>query len=269
MDKFLPMLLSAVLGGAVGGGLVHVLGPGADADTRATAAIGDLALTDAQIETLYGQMEAHRRKVAEGDNATLSAPKGNEMLTAPPALTDAQMDALIARHQAKLEASTKKMIEDQVKEAVASASDGERPRRSRRPRRQRKSLADAAAELQLSSAEEQALRDHYENITNKALGMLVVEGETIEDVRRELEAAKDDPTKRMNLIPKYMGRVIPAKIGEFIALEGERRKGVVDAVGKEKAREIESKYTIEESDPFNMRGGGFSMRADFEEPTGR
>ena len=97
--------------------------------------------------------------------------------------------------------------------------------------------------------------------------MLVGEGETIDDVRRELESMRDDPSKRATLFPKYMGRVIPAKIGEFIALEGERRKGVVDAVGKEKAREIESKYTIEESDPFKMRGGGFRMSADFEEPT--
>ena len=160
MDKLLPMLLSALIGGVVGGGLVHLLGPGSQGSNNASADADTPELTDAQVESLYARMEAHRRNAANSDAATLKAPKPNEMLSAPPSLSDAQMDALLARYQDKLEATTKKMVDEKVKEAMASADDGQTPRRSRRPRRQRKSLSDAAAELQLSSNEEQALREH-------------------------------------------------------------------------------------------------------------
>ena len=59
-----------------------------------------------------------------------------------------------------------------------------------------------------------------------------------------------------------MPRVLP-KLGEFMQIESDRRTRVDETLGKDRARDLQSKYDIEEANPIGM-GGRMRFEAGME-----
>ncbi len=76
-----------------------------------------------------------------------------------------------------------------------------------------------------------------------------------ETLRRELEAAKDDPGKRAALAMKSLPKML-TKFGDMISIQAERDAKVRAAVGADTAKKLKA-YQVEE-DPFDF-GGAFGM----------
>lgn len=240
MDRFAIILLASALG-AAGGVLV------AQAAQTPTSAVAVAVLPD--------ELEERLKRIEDklDDRPEPLTLRGNPV-TPPPA--PAGFDPGSEQGKALLKA-----IADTVKSETRStlaemqAEEGTTVRRTpRRPQRKRMALSDVARELELSSSEESALRDHYDRINEKAIKLLAGDEGNVDEVRADLESVKKDPSKRMTVFTKYMPKIFPKKIGEFVQLRTEMSTGVTEAVGKEKADKIRSGYVIEESDPFGMEG---------------
>ncbi len=167
---------------------------------------------------------------------------------------------------AKLKAATKETVKETLAELKSEEPAGELmlPGRGRRmrPSKKRLSLADAAADFGLSSGEEAELRDIYQDTMDKAVKLIAGEDGDADQVRKDLEAMRTDPSKRVAMMGKYIPKFLP-KIGEFIQLDQNRRKRVEETLGKDRARELNNKYDIEEANPTGM-GGNMRFETQLE-----
>lgn len=237
---FIPQLVSS--GGAAGGGEAAALADDGGMDVNAR-----LARIEAALDRITGgPMEAG------GDPAL----KGNAPIRV----------SLDAESMAELKEATRATVKETLAEMqpAEGAAAGTLQRGPMRFARKRTKLADAAAELGLSSGEEDEVRRIYAETMEKAFKLLAGEDGDVDQVRRDIESVQQDPSKRFSVFGKYMPRVLP-KIGEFMQLDADRRKRVEQVVGKDKARDLERKYDIEESNPLGI-GGNMRFEAEMDGP---
>ena len=117
-------------------------------------------------------------------------------------------------------------------------------------------LAEAARELNLSGSQEDAVRRAYEEATEEFLDVMAKPETDAATLRRELEDAKEDPAKQMNLMTKHLPKLL-TKLGDFMAIEARREEKIRKAVGADAARRLKA-YDLAEEDPFGL-GDGATM----------
>ncbi len=116
--------------------------------------------------------------------------------------------------------------------------------------RKKVTLAHAAADLGLTAEEQESVR-RITRETMSAVYELLADGSTsADDVRRELEEARQDESKRPAAAAKYFPLIIE-KLGEMIPLRLEHQKKLEEAIGKEKVDRLESAYEITDLGDLN------------------
>ena len=254
MERFLSLLLASALGGAAGGFVVHLVGParGAGGDVSTT---GSAAEADRLGERLLGIEERLAALAAEGGPGARpglrGAPPGRPPAPRPGEMDEATLEVLSAKLAERMEST--------VKKAVSEAVEGTSSETPRRERRQRVSLSEAAKQLELSTNQEEQLRELYGDLENEVYTMLAGKDGDPEDVRRDVQTAKDDPSKTMEVVGKYIPKAM-SNLGGFMALEVKRQQRTTEIVGPEKADRMRREFSIEEQDPLGMEGG-FNFRA--------
>jgi hypothetical protein len=250
MDRFLALLLAAALGGAGGGFLVHTMAPSGSGggSLGASGGPGSQAALVAQLEGIERRLDTLGAGTARGPGLKpgAAALEGTAPRSAPLALDEGAVEALAAQLAVRMK--------DSVKDAVEEAGLGTRGQAPRRAERKRVSLAAAAKELELSTSQEEALRELYTDMESKVFKMLAGENGDPEEVRRDVEMAKADKSKTFEVVGKYMPKAL-GNLGGFMALEGERQARTQEIVGPDKARRLQNEFSIEEQDPFGMNGG--------------
>lgn len=155
-------------------------------------------------------------------------------------LDEALLDALDERVSAAVKAS--------VEEAFDASESFEADWAE--PEKKKVTLAEVAAELSLSADEEAAVRRIAGETTEKVLALMVDEGQTVDDLKRELELAKDDPARQGVLLGKVMTKAL-TNLGGFISVGLEHDQKLRAAVGPEKADKLDD-YEITDLDPYGL-----------------
>ena len=239
MDKFLAGLLGSALGAAVAVFVMQSINAPQVGDTP--EALAEVEAQLSRIEAKLDQRSARAPQTLRG-----RAPEGVAAADFSP--TSAQGKAFLEAVATRVKAATK----EAVAEATPDASSAP-PQRRARPRRQRKSLSDVATALELSSAEEEALRQLYAKSQNDFLHLLAGEEGDLDEVKRDLEALRERPEQAPLLMTKYFPRVAK-DFGKVFAITQEQNRGVQEAIGAEKAERLRREFVVEESDPFGLQG---------------
>ncbi|MBL9086024.1 MAG: hypothetical protein JNM10_02690 [Planctomycetia bacterium] len=248
MSRFAVPFVAALLGAAAGTFAVQRFAP---ATPSAAPAAGD-ATTDGDVKA---ELAAIRRWLerpgALGAPRTLAASPGPAAGGAAGAQGTGTAGADGARPltSADLEAAVAKAVEATLEkraEADKAAAAAEKTPKPRKP------LAEVARELNLSSAQEDEVRQAYREATDRLLKVMAEPETDAESLRRELEAAKGDQGKTMGLVTKYMPKFI-TKLGDVMSIQMERDAKIRKAVGNDAAGKLEG-YRIEEEDPFGLDG---------------
>lgn len=244
MDKTIVALLVGLLAGAAGG-FVPTLFENTAEDTDTVAATPG---TDSSVAERLAKIEANIDRLLEG-GMKAGGLSGNAPMRVT--IDDATMSQL------------KKATKETVKETLAEMKEegsAELPNESVRigrgmgGGRKRMKLADAASELELTGAQEDELRQIYSDTYENMLKLVAGEDGNVEDVRRDIESVRDDPSKAMSVMGKYMPKIFPAKIGDFIKLRTDQDTKVRQAIGDEKATKLRRNYDIEEANPLPIGG---------------
>ena len=245
MSRFAVPFVAALLGASAGTYAVLRFAP---PTLPATPAAGETA-TDGDVKA---ELAAIRRWLerpgAVGVPGTLAASPAGSAATDTSAkgaaadgsrpITAADLEAALAK---AVEATLEKRAE--ADKAAAAAEKAPKPR---------KPLAEVARELNLSSAQEDEVRQAYREATDRLLKVMAEPETDAESLRRELEAAKGDQGKTMGLVTKYMPKFI-TKLGDVMSIQMERDAKIRKAVGNDTAGKLEG-YRIEEEDPFGLDG---------------
>ncbi len=255
MERFLALLLASALGGAAGGFLVHTFAPGAPRPNE----IG--VMGDASGASIAERLAAIERRLVDGGMESASdAPslRSSGRASSVPGVLSGQ-PTIDTTTMERLAAGVAEKLSQQMKDSVQEALRAERDREAEddepaRPAPRRVTLADAARELDLDAAQEQALRDLYTEIENDAYRLVAGEDGDPEEVRRDVQGAKSDPTKRMQVVGKYLPKVIN-NIGGVMELDAKRRARTAEIVGPEKADRLNNgEFLIEEQNPLGWEG---------------
>lgn len=166
---------------------------------------------------------------------------------------DPHIDAVLARIDERIGETVREAMVETWGEMV-EATPSEIPKVPEEPVTKKVTLAEAAAELELTAYEEQEVRRIHEETMDKLVELLASEEDGgVATVRRELEEARDQPQKRMELVGKYVGRVF-TNLGGFIMLGQEHEQKMRKAVGPEKAKRLDDDYEITDLDPYDLEG---------------
>jgi len=160
--------------------------------------------------------------------------------------------------RAELEAIVAKSVETATAAAFAKRDEDEQAeRKAKSAAKKRVPLAEAARELNLSASQEDAVRRAYEEATERFLkAMTEPDGDPVA-LRRELEEARGDSTKKAALTGKYIGKFM-TKLGDFMTIGAERDAKIAKAVGNDNVGRLQ-RYQIEEEDPFGWNGTDVSV----------
>ncbi|MGE0193229.1 MAG: hypothetical protein AB7T63_14435 [Planctomycetota bacterium] len=254
MERFLSLLLASALGGAAGGFVMHLVGParGGGSDVAAGASEAEAKRLGELLSGIEQRIEALASEGgAAGRPGLRGAPPGRPLAPRPGEIDEATLEVLSAKLAERME--------DTVKKAVSEAVESGSSDTPRRERRKRVSLAEAAKQLELSTTQEEQLRELYGELENEVYTMLAGKDGDPEEVRRDVQTAKDDPAKTMEVVGKYIPKAM-GNLGGFMALEVKRQQRTNEIVGPEKADRMRREFSIEEQDPLGMEGG-FNLRA--------
>lgn len=246
MQRVLVPFLAAALGGAAGVLVTARLDGHGTPGASVTAEPGGTEVRDelAALRRLLERPTPLASAPRSGGPAGVAAdgPAGAGAAATGGAVTREDLRAAIedamARGLEKLEAQRKES------EAAAKAP------------KKRVPLAEVARELNLSGSQEDAVRRAYEEATEEFLDIMAKPESDAATLRRELEDAKSDPAKQMNLMTKNLPKLI-TKLGDFMAIESRREEKIRKAVGPDNARKLKA-YDLAEEDPFGF-GDGASM----------
>ncbi len=251
MDRFLASFLGAILGCVGGLWLAPHLGSGrttAEPGSADEATVRELKEQVAEIRRLLerptGLAPSGSRSpgdaVASAGAGTASGTPASGGASAAPALTAEALEALAAK----------------AAEAALDRREAREKEAAKKPEKKRLPLRDVARELSISAAQEADLRKAYQDANDRFLKLMAEPESDAETLRRELEAAKDDPGKRTALAMKSLPKML-SKLGDVISITAERDAKVRAAVGADTAKKLKA-YDIEEEDPFDF-GSGFAM----------
>jgi len=243
MQQNVLVILAALLAGAVGGYAVGALQGGEHSPAAALpAGDGDLAEIVARLDRL----EADQARPAPLTTEPSLRGAGKVRVVGAARDLDALATALEARLTPRLKESVKVEVADAFKKAAA-----EQPVAAPEVKKKRVTLAEAAAELDLTADEEASVRRIAAETTTAFLGLLTTIDESVEDIRRDFEDAKNDPKKRAALRPKYLGRVM-GNLGGLITMGLTHQQKMKAALGAEKAGKIDDGYTLTDLDPYGL-----------------
>lgn len=248
MNRTSMAILVGLLAG-IGGGLATHFVVGQDkgaVETTLPGGSADLSGVIARLDRIESAMGRTQLKV----DPEL---RGSGHIAAAANATDAQLDALASRLEERLMPAVQESVKTSVEKALSRESDGVSMVMGDlgSAKKKRVTLAEAAAELELSSDEEESVRRIAKETTNKFFDVLANEDETGDDVRREFEEAKNDEKKRDTVRAKYLGRIVP-KIGELMTLGMTHDSKMKKAVGAEKAKKLDDGYQLTDLDPYGL-----------------
>jgi uncharacterized protein (DUF2126 family) len=116
--------------------------------------------------------------------------------------------------------------------------------------KKRVTIAEAARELNLTTAQEEEIREAYKHATDRMLKAFAEPEQTPEELRKELEEAKGDPGRRAAITMKFLPKML-GKLGDVMAIQTERDAKVRKAVGKENMAKLRT-YRLAEDDEFGL-----------------
>ncbi len=145
-----------------------------------------------------------------------------------------------------------------IEEKLGGEQEG-REIRVRPPRKKRVSLAEAAASLELSGAQEDELLQIYGRFHDRMYKLAAGPNGDPEEVKREVAAAAKDPTKAMKLVGKYVPNVI-GNFGGLMEAQTERDAAIDKLLGPEKAKRLRNEFDVKED---NILGLGGTARTEF------
>ncbi len=248
MNQTVIAILIGLLAG-IGGGLATHVVTGKDKHAGETTLPGGSADLGGVIARLDRIESAMGRTTLKVDPEL----RGSGHVAAAANATDAQLDVLAARLEKRLVPRMQESVKKSVEEALCKQSDGISMKVGDVGGAKKKSmtLAEAAAELELSSAEEESVRRIAKETTDKFFEVLANEDETADDIRREFDEAKNDEKKKSAVRLKYLGRLLP-KMGELITLGMTYDSKMQKAVGAAKAKKLEDGYELTDLDPYGL-----------------
>lgn len=256
MDRWFLPLVVGVLAGATTALVTHLVAPPAPAhDPAATTEVeARLARIEAALAAL-----APRGPALDGRGAS---PAGEGLaaagLPAAPAAAAPASGVLSEEFRSALRAELGKALESHASALREAGEEQARAGQPREPAKRRADLAEAAREMQLSRAEEEALRGIYADTQDKMMRLLAKDDAEVETMRREMDEASRDPKRRPLVMAKYMPRLLP-KLGEVISLQMGQQAAIESTLGAERAAQLESRYDLVEANPL---GGGMETRTD-------
>lgn len=256
MNNVLVMAIVALIAG-FGGALIHAqldTGSGAGAGTET----GDAALLADKVADLERKLAA-----MDAPGATLrgAAPAPG---TGPAASTDEVVEAVLAKMGEQVDERVTSKFEELAK---AREDEGGSSPRTRRRGKKRLSLRDAAEEIGLSGSEEDELRRIYDDSMNRFMKLAAGKDGDVEDVKRDLEAAKKNPAAARGLFMKYVPNMM-SNMGELMTIQAEREAAVVKAIGPEKAKKLNDEFDVIEANPIGGGGMRFETRMEGDMPGG-
>lgn len=251
MDRWFLPLAVGVLAGATTALVAHLVAPPPAAHEAAASPEVEarLARIEASLATL-----AQRGPVLEGR----AAPAGEGLAAAAPAPAAPAGGALSEEFRAALRAELGKALETHASALREAGEEQAKAGQAREPAKRRVELAEAAREMQLSRAEEEALRGIYADTQDKLMRLLAKDDAELETMRREMDEATRDPKRRPMVMAKYMPRLLP-KLGEVISLQMGQQAAIESTLGADRAAQLESRYDLVEANPM---GGGMETRTD-------
>ena len=258
MNNVFVVAVVAALAGFGGAWAFGQMGDSAGSDGDVAGA-GDADLLREQVADLKREIE-----LLKNPPATLGADAPVGVRTASgdqAAVVEAVLEKLDERVDARV---ATKMQE------LAASDDAQPARRGpwgRGSSRKRVSLEDAARELELSAAEEDELRRIYDESMNRFMKLAAGPDGDVEDVKRDLEEMKKNPAGARGMMMKYVPNMMK-NIGEVMTISTERQAAVEKAIGKDKARRLNSEFDVIEANPM---GQTFRVGASMgsEMPSGR
>lgn len=244
MNNVLLALVVGLLAGIGGAFAVHMI----TTDPSPAEPVGgsvDLSGIDARlakIEAALGREDALTLRGSADGGGPMSSEDREAIAMSVARQLETQMKGTVKEgvREAWSDMNTAGAIEMGARELPGAARVG----------RKKASIREAAAELGLSSTEENEVRRAYEDSIEKAIDLLAGEDGDREEVRRDFERLQSDPAARMAMFGKYMPKVMP-KIGEFVALEMDRRSRIEKAIGADKARRLQNDFDLEEAGPLS------------------
>lgn len=250
MNQVAISLVVGLLAGALGAYVVTQFtstAPETDvADLPGGSDLGDIPSRLDRIERLL-----EKRMLASGPSLQSTGAEALHTNAASPEQMAALLDGLAER--------LKPTIQESVQSSVSDAFEGEEGptiqigggAADNMNKKKKVTLAELSAELELSQAEEDEVRRITEETTEKFLKLLADENQTVDDLRNEFQAAKDDPAKQAELGVKYMAKLM-TNLGPVISLGMEHDSKMAKAIGKEKADKLDEDYEVTDLDPLGL-----------------
>lgn len=242
-------ILVGVLAGVAGAVVVGMVGGSSGGDGVAATAPGTLDLSDlnARLERIEAALD---KDAPMGPGALVGTGKGADAAARQAQLAELAK-AVAEQLKPALQDSVKASVGESVKNAIGSDGVLTLPEVPAAPAKKKATMAEVAAELELSADEEEAVRRIAKETTDEFFKLMAGKDETLEDVRREFDDAQNDPAKKGKLVGKYMGRVME-NIGGLMGLGLSWQSKMRSAVGAEKAKKIENDYQITDLDPYGL-----------------
>ncbi len=251
MKFFVPALLvGLVAGGAAGWFAAGMRSNRGDA--------GDALSVAGKLDEIESRIRDMEDRSAPGETG-LTAPSTNQPLRGA---ADVNTEELTRRLNELLSARLGKAMDAHLEtrglpkeKSFGDWLEENRPLGSNTQAREKKkvTLAEVARELEMTQSEEEAIRELAEEFSDKMIGLLTTEDETKEQVIEELQAAKDDPTKQMALMGKYMGRAM-TNLPKLMETMGSLQTRGVKILGAERWGKFERDYEVTDLDPYGLTG---------------
>lgn len=243
MNQTAIAFVVGLLGGAVGAlGSIYIANPEArTAGDEGSKDMSEIAERLDRIETALG------RRPGEPMLRGSASPGGSAKLPEDAS----ELDAVVAALEERLRPAIEESVSTSVARAVAERGAEFKGKEEPEPEKKKTTLAQAAMDLELSADEEESVRRIAQETTDEFLRLLAGEDQTVDDIRREFDDAKEDPVKRIGLTAKYIGKVM-GNMGGLIALGFTHDKKMKEAIGPEKARRLEDEYELTDLDPLGL-----------------
>ncbi len=247
MNNVVLAIIVGIAAGLAGGFLAGMAQPPTGGSPTGLPSGVDLTTVEMRLDRIEALLELRREEAG----AALHGSAARDAAAGPGGgLGDAEaVDALVERLDTRMRAAVAETVRTTWEEmgAAAAASDPFAP-----PPKKRVTLAEAAAELELSSAEEDDVRRISEDTMEKVVALLGKDQEGGEaKVREDFQAAKDDPAKSIELMGTYMGRVM-SNLGGFIQIGMDHDRKMKEAIGPEKAARLEDEFEVSDLDPYGL-----------------
>lgn len=231
--------LLAGVGGALGVQLATGGGDGpAPGLETASLDLSDIEARLARIESALGQRDLQSSPALAGAG------------TASPS-DGARIEEIVAQLEERLKPALQESVKASVKEAIEESGDALDEAAVDEPEKKKRTLAEVAAELNLTAAEEDAVRRIAAETTEEFLKLLTDENTTVDDLKREFEGAKGDPGKQAALGMKYMGKML-GNLGGLITVGLNHERKMVEAIGQERADRMDEEFEVTDLDPLQL-----------------